>query len=449
MLGVLRQKVFWGVDFFKGNNIKNNYLEVKDVLDDLGCQSSKETQRVNLKAILKHASSTTPFYASYKGALELSDYPVINKNIIVANYDDFKSSLYLDKTNYSAYTSGSTGTPFKVYHNLEKKQRNSADVIYFAKLLGFNVGDKLFYIRHWDQYNSKTPFEAWKNHIYMHPVSKLAERDIQELLDEIEKDNLRKGIVSYASALNELRDYILKSGRRLRKDPGVKFIIAIGEKLNDKTKEVIEDYYGVKVISRYSNVENGIIAQQLLGDGLGFHINWASYYVELLKFDSNEPAEIGELGRIVITDYFNRCMPMIRYDTGDIGMMGYEEGYGCEYPVFKQIEGRKMDMIFDASGNFISSYFVYNILKYPHVKQYQFIQEGDKNYVFKLNVEEAFNSENDIKEEFLNHLGPSAEITFEYVNEIPLLSSGKRKFVINKSDRTSKNTNLGNRLIFN
>lgn len=442
MLELFRRKVFWCVDFLKGKHIKNQYTEVKEILSNLNSINSRQKQKENLDAILKHAVSSTQFYSSYKGFKDLSDFPIIDKNIIVNYYDDFKSVKYLDQENFSAYTSGSTGTPFKVYQNLNKKYRNTADVIYFAEQAGFNVGDKLFYIRHWDQYNSKSPFEAWKRHIYMHPVSKLTQNDIKGLLHEIESNSSRKGIVSYASALDEIRDYILKSGKEVSNDCGVQSIIAVGEKLNQETKEVIENYFGVKVVSRYSNVENGIIAQQLLGDSNRFYINWASYYVEILKLNSTEPVERGELGRIVVTDLFNECMPMIRYDTGDIGMMDYEDETHNEYPVLMKIEGRKMDMIYDSNGNFISSYAVYNILKYPHIKQYQFIQEGDKKYLFKLNVDKAFNSEDDIKEEFLKLLGADSEIEFEYVNEIPLLSSGKRKFVVNKSRKSGKDKGM-------
>ena len=41
----------------------------------------------------------------------------------------------------------------------------------------------------------------------------------------------------------------------------------------------------------------------------------------VLPQDCDEPAEPGELGRIVVTDYYNKTFPMVRYDTGDTGMM--------------------------------------------------------------------------------------------------------------------------------
>lgn len=41
----------------------------------------------------------------------------------------------------------------------------------------------------------------------------------------------------------------------------------------------------------------------------GYRIDTETYYYEILKMDSDEPAEPGELGRIVITDLFNYAFP--------------------------------------------------------------------------------------------------------------------------------------------
>ncbi|MDW5287519.1 CoF synthetase [Formosa sp. PL04] len=440
---MIRNKIFWTLDLFKGGKIKNEYNEIKYIQENLEVEESRNLQKRKLKRLLNHAVLTTDFYKnriSGKGS-KLSDFPVIDKNIIISHYDGFKSEIFLNKVNFPAYTSGSTGTPFKIYQDAAKKDRNAADVIYFAKLSGFELGDKLYYIRHWDEYNSRSKFETWKRNIHMHPVSKLADSDVVELLDNIKTSSgSRKGIIAYASALNVLRDYIIKHDLKPLKGASVSSIVAMSEALNDRTKEVVGNFFGAKVVSRYSNVENGIIAQQLRGDKNCFHINWASYFVEILDLNSDKPARKGELGRIVITDLFNYCMPMIRYDTGDIGMLNYQENILEEYPILMNIEGRKMDMIYDSEGRFVSSYAVYNILKYPNIRQYQFIQEDDKKYTFKLNVDPEFKYELQIKNEFIKLLGEDVQIDFQYVTEIPLLSSGKRKLVINRKSRDSFST---------
>jgi phenylacetate-CoA ligase len=139
----------------------------------------------------------------------------------------------------------------------------------------------------------------------------------------------------------------------------------------------------------------------------------------------------GMSGRIVITDYFNKAMPLIRYDTGDIGIVNIdEESYEL---VLKKVEGRKMDMVFNTSGNLVSSFTITNNMWfYPEIKQYQFIQLTLESYKFKLNTDQRFNREAELINEFKKHFGSDADITIEYVHEIPLLNSGKRRKVINE-----------------
>jgi phenylacetate-CoA ligase len=73
---------------------------------------------------------------------------------------DFLSTDFDDSNRYEAVTSGSTGTPFKVFHDKNKKNRNSADTIYFAKRAGFSVGDKLIYLKIWSENNKKALYNV-------------------------------------------------------------------------------------------------------------------------------------------------------------------------------------------------------------------------------------------------------------------------------------------------
>lgn len=68
--------------------------------------------------------------------------------------------------------------------------------------------------------------------------------------------------------------------------------------------------------------------------------------------DCDEPAGPGEAGRIVITDLFNYAFPLIRYDTGDIGVMEY--GNDDELPRLKEIYGRERDCVYNTVGELIS-----------------------------------------------------------------------------------------------
>lgn len=206
-------------------------------------------------------------------------------------------------------------------------------------------------------------------------------------------------------------------------------MISIAEGLNQFTINTLHKHFGLSVISRYSNNENGIIAQQESGSS-NYHINWASYVVEVLNLENNTPSKLGEQGRIVITDLYNYAVPMIRYDTGDIGVLDILKNETL--PVLTRVEGRKMEMLFNTNGEIITSHIVNRVGLYKGVKQYQLIQQSKKNYLFKINITSEFNSEKEIIKTYLKYLGNDAIIEFQYVDEIPLLSSGKRKNVINE-----------------
>ena len=69
---------------------------------------------------------------------------------------------------------------------------------------------------------------------------------------------------------------------------------------------------------------------------------------------------------------------------------------------------------------------------YHLLKQYQFIQQGEKSYEVKLNLQgEGFQFENDLVIDIKSDFGEDAIITISYVDEIPALASGKRRKVMN------------------
>jgi phenylacetate-CoA ligase len=54
-----------------------------------------------------------------------------------------------------------------------------------------------------------------------------------------------------------------------------------------------------------------------------------------------------------------------------------------------------------------------------------------KEYLFKININGPFKRETELIKEFKIYLGSDAQFVVEYVNEIPLLDSGKRKKIVN------------------
>ena len=429
----LRNILFWTVDFIKGAKVAKHYKEIKYILENYNSPKAKQKSEINLEKLLQHAVNNTEFYKKNINYESLNDFQVINKNIILDNIDEFKSMSYINKKSKYVSTSGSTGIPLKLIHDVNKKHRNTADNIYFSKLSGFKIGHELLYLRHWREAHRKSKLLAWIQNIYPIEVLDLNDDYISKLINRLEKKASNKGWLGYSSAFETICKYLDKTNSKPI-EANVKSIIAMSEGLNSYTKQGMLKYFKAPVVSRYSNMENGIIASQSIDMKNDFRINWASYFVEVLKFNEDKPVKYGEKGRIIVTDFFNFAMPLIRYDTGDVGTIDYSQSP----PIFDVIEGRKSDVILDTKGNIISSFIIAEINSFNEIRQSQLIQEEEKKYVLKLNVTIKFDFENEIIKKFKTYLGDDAEILIEYVNEIPLLGSGKRKTTLN--NYLSKNT---------
>lgn len=234
----------------------------------------------------------------------------------------------------------------------------------------------------------------------------------------------------FASTLAALYRYMIS--HNIKTTAKVKVFITMSEALAKDVRKEIETLFQTSVVSRYSNCECGIMAQQCKNSD-EYHINTSSFYIEILNMENDEPVKEGERGRIVVTDLYNYAMPLIRYDTGDIAILKSKSECGIGAIVFKQVDGRRIDCIYSTQGEVLSPYTINNTMwRFDEVKQYQFIQNGKNDYLLKINKQnEKFTQEKVISEALKAYIGTDANLQIVYVNEIPLLSSGKRKQVIN------------------
>lgn len=426
-----RKEIFYFYDALMGGYFRSQIAEIDRIIVD---PDSIESQRVindRIERICDFAINNVGYYSNLpkQATADLNLFPVINKNIIRENTSQFLANSVNEKNLKKVVTSGSTGTPFIVYHDKTKVKRNSCDTIYFGRLAGYEIGTRLNYLKIWTKVNRKSKFKAWLENVSAIDVTKLSDEKIFEFYISLQKNSSKKAFLGYSSALETIC-LALQRNELNYPIPGIVSVISMSEALNDSSKSLLRKYFGVFPVSRYSNVENGIIAQQLTDGSKNFIVNWASYYLEILDLNSDDIVPLGQPGRIVVTDLFNRAMPMIRYDTGDIGVLDWSESGNMK--LLTHVEGRKMDVVFDTSGQMVSSFTITNNMwLYPEIKQYQFIQLGEKEYLFKLNVDDVFTKEHQLIDEFRKIFGLDATINVEFVVEIPLLNSGKRRKVVN------------------
>lgn len=136
----IRKKAFWTLDSLKGSPIYKHYKDIKEILENEEIAHKRCPKY--LENLIKHAVATTDFYKQYKSYTKLSDFPIVDKNVIRENYDDFLSSSYKGTKLHTMSTSGSTGTPFTVVQSRNKRHRVLAELIYFSQLVGYDVGTR-------------------------------------------------------------------------------------------------------------------------------------------------------------------------------------------------------------------------------------------------------------------------------------------------------------------
>ncbi len=414
----LRGTVFWGMDALKGKTIKQNYNDIKQIME------SNTSNLKQLQSICNHAYDTVPFYNPLKSS-NFSDLPVVTKNHYKEMYTSFQSQKHLNNVYHQMSTSGSTGTPFTVNQDRAKRERTMAEVIYFNEIEGQTLGQKYMYFKAWPE--KKTTIEKLKQNLVPIDILRLDEEALESIRRTLQNDKHINSCLAYASSYEILSNYIHEKGDTPDMY-NLKVIFSSSSLLKEETREKLEKIFGCPIIDRYSNQENGILAQTKSNDRV-FRVNRASYFIELLKLDSDEPVNAGELGRIVVTDLYNHAMPIIRYDTGDLAISDDLDRHNIS--TLRSIQGRRIDMVYDAQGNVLTPHTIsVHMKRYKKLKQWQFIQEDKTYYILKVNGAEGIYAENDFIDSFKGILGEDARIDVKFVNEIPVLASGKFKNTI-------------------
>lgn len=411
----IRKIAYLAKDQLNNGSFRSN---IADLTSQFNHQFPAQASRV--QAITQYAIKNTPYYSNYKDYKDFSELPVLEKSTIKKNYDDFISEPYKSQLDslHKVTTSGSYGTPFTFYLNSEKRQKMISEVYYFGKKSNFDLGVKHAYIVS----KKKSNFTQIIQNQVMITVDKLDDSWFKKSINKLKRNKVRV-LVGYPSAISRLALYLSKNKTSLP----MKGIITISEVLTNDMRRQIQDGFECSPISRYSSEEFGVLANQDIS-GEFFWLNQCNYLIEILSLDSNEPVDKGELGRIVVTDFFNKSMPLLRYDTGDLAKP-FEILNGLVTKI-ESIEGRRLAIVRNVNGDEVSSFSINGALREASdIIQFQFSQESKVKYKLKL-VSDGKVDEEEIKNMYREILGFEAEIFIEYVDDIPPQASGKRPYIL-------------------
>jgi len=423
----IRYLGFFGLDLLQGSKTRHHLYDLRRQL--AGKDNYSVIRQDSLNRLLQHSCETVPFYEKYNGYSSISDFPVIEKTVIKRDYNSFLSSAFQRKSLKTAITSGSYGTPTTYRHTRDKSARRLAEILFFNQWAGYEVGMKHVLVR----VRPKRRLTCFiENEIIFNPIG----MDIN-WLDQKREVLLKEGvkiIIGYPSVLTALANYCREKGDSME-DFSLEGIISIAEPLAGEDRIKIEAVYGCPVLCRYSSEEFGVLAHQC-SKGDKYHTNDASYLIEVLHINEDRPASRGELGRVVVTDFYSQAMPLIRYDTGDLAVLGDQCSCGLNTHVLDRIDGRVTEVIYDTKGRMVFPLAVVTPIArtLEGILQFQFIQQDVKKYLIRLVVFSSFPKAEvtRISDKLKSKLGKDAEINYEYVDSIKPLPSGKRPYIINE-----------------
>lgn len=414
----LINKAFFLVDRLRGKRILN---ELKTLEDFYEKEQKNEHGRLNI--FLNDLNRNVPFYVD-NPIHDFNKTPISTKGDINKNFNELISVKYDKENLIKVTTSGSYGTPMAFYRNKNKQLRQTAEVLYFGEKLDYFIGRNHAFIRGVSKSKLKLLLQ---NEVHIDPTH-LDSKSLQEIIEKIKKT---KFIIGFPSVIMSIIKYCKEAGV-LSSEFNLIGIIATSEPLSESQRKAMAEFFACPVVARYATEELGIIANQCL-DTEEYHINEASFIVEVLDKDSNNTLELGEEGRIIVTDLYSNAMPLVRYDTGDFGIL--EQGCTCGYKgkILKKITGRKIQNLIDVNGNEVSPFSINVKMKdYINIYQFQFIQENYNEYNMLLVVNESFDENENLLNDLRKILGKSANIKIEKVDDIAPLPSGKRPYIINK-----------------
>ena len=210
-------------------------------------------------------------------------------------------------------------------------------------------------------------------------------------LDFVVKEIIANNVTVLAGMPSYLIKLFTEQKEALLKYNKIEKVLYGGEHFNPKQIENIKNTFGIKHIGSllYGCNEIGTIGYTCSHcTGTQHHV-LPSKYMEILKLDSDEPVETGEIGRIVLTPVDQENISVKRYEIGDLGR--FIEG-GCECgrlsPKFELL-GRFGDT-FKFATNYVNGAKIKNIFveQFKYYGWIQIVLENDDVDAMTIRVQE-------------------------------------------------------------
>lgn len=405
----------------------------------------KRDQEKQLRHMISFAYSNVPYYhklfnqlklepSDIKTIEDLEKLPILTKDIIKENLEDFKP-VNMDTMKYSIEpTGGSTGNVF-LFRLLRYDRFFGGAMMYRGwGYAGYELGDKMVFLAGSALGVGANSFIVKKTHEISRNIRKLSSFDMstEDMRQYAKVINHFKPrfIRGYASSIHFFANLIDNEKVEIITPQA---IFTTAEKLMPYMRKNIENVFGCEVYDTYGLNDGGVSAYEC-SEHNGLHIDTERSIMEVVD-NTGMQLENG-LGEILATSLHNYAMPFIRYNTKDMGHIVSDVcGCGRKSKLLKEVMGRSTDILLTPEGTHVHGlFFAYVFDDYWYgIKEYQVIQEKVNKLLIKIVPEERFNEINlDMIREIIKTKSSGWEIEFRCVDKIERTKAGKNKLIISE-----------------
>jgi phenylacetate-CoA ligase len=431
------------IDWVRLRRFKHSetYRKLRDITTP---QELREFQEARLKALLLHAYAHVPYYHRvfreigliHGGAVDMSKFdriPVLTKDILRR----FTKELVpndLDKRRWFYDTSGgSTGEPVRIVQDADfLRWEAAAEYYYYVHMLGIEepvARRVILWGSERDLFTGSVGIGARLNNRLTHVLFlnsfRMSESDMELYVDRINAHHPEL-IRGYANSLFVLCDYALRKKRSLYTP---KAVVSSAELLTDSMRQVIESAFKTDVFNFYGSREVGGLA----GECMKGSMHQFAFFNQLEVLDEHDqPVGANEEGRVVVTNFANYAMPLIRYEMGDTVVRGDNVcACGNPLPTLRRLTGRVGEHFVTRDGTMIeANYFGFLFDFRDSIRRFQMIQEDFARIRIKVALRSPLtDSEQEDIENKIRFVMGNCEILWDIVDDIPESGSGKYLFI--------------------